>query len=229
MKKLFTFLLVLSLVFSPVWSLGSREKGLKTIFFGDKSTSQQTLSSEKQIVPSSVQNESQESSQKSTILQESSNIAEMTTDEIVDEIISKTDSVDKINTETLKSLVVVKATNDMLETQLADAETYTDNLEEDYNAVSADLINSNLKIEGLNGEVDTLKEKVKNNKSFSFALLGVNYNKALGYGATFDIGTKFASGLITSVGVSAPATAFNPVDALDINSYTFNTKIGWAW
>ena len=86
-----------------------------------------------------------------------------------------------------------------------------------------------MRIEGLNGEVDTLKEKVKNNKSFSFALLGVNYNKALGYGATFDIGTKFASGLITSVGVSAPATAFNPVDALDINSYTFNTKIGWAW
>ena len=127
MKKLFTFLLVFSLVFSPVWCSGNHEKSLKTIFFGDQSTSQQTLLGEKQTTQSSEQNESQENSQKSTILQENSNLAEMTTDEIVDEIISKTDSVDKVNTETLKSLVVVKATNDMLVTQLADAQTYTDN------------------------------------------------------------------------------------------------------
>ena len=227
MKRFFTFLLVFSLVFSPVFSSGNHEKNLKTIFFGDKT--QQTSSTEKS---QSQSNEQSKSETTSTILEtspENSNIAEMTTDEIVNEIVATSDSSKKANTETLKALVVVKATNDMLGTQVAQLKEYTANLETDYETVSNDLINSNLKIESQNGEIDTLKEKLKQDKNFKFALVGVNYNKTDGYGATFDLGVKYSSGLMTSVGVSAPISAFNPIDALDLNSYTFNTKIGWAW
>ena len=122
MKKLVTLLLVFVLVFSPVFCSGQREVNLKTIFFGDKSEIQTPLSAEKPSDPSSEQSNSETNLTVLTTSPESSDPAEMTTDEIVDEIISVNGDAKKINTETLKSLVVVKATNNLLKTQIADAE-----------------------------------------------------------------------------------------------------------
>lgn len=160
MKKLFTFLLVFSLAFSPIWCLGEREVGLKTIFFGETSETQQIPSSEKLSNPLQTQKISVQNSTESMTSQGSSNLVTMSTDEIVDEIIATSADAKEVNGELIKSLVVVKATNVMLSTQVNNMEEYTNELETDLDTKTTDLINSNLKIEGLKGDVEDRKSVV---------------------------------------------------------------------
>ena len=226
MKKFTVLLLVLSLVFLPVFCSGKREVSLKTILLG--SNEAQTSSIEKQSEPLSQPQKLIVSS----IVSKNSDknyVEEMTSGQIVSEIITTSKEATSINQATLKSLAVTQSEADRLAEEVAENTIFITSLQTDLVNSRAQAQNLSVEVAEKEGEVDTLKEKLKNKKSYKFVLVGANYNLQDGYGLSIDTGVKFDCGLMTSVGVSLPLDDVNPISALDVNNYTFNTKIGFAW
>ena len=218
MKKLFTFLLVFSLVFSPAFCSGKREVGLKTILLGSKEA--QTSSVEKQTTLSTPQQKLDQNLTQSNNLGES--LSDESSTEIVSKIVTTAREATAINQGTMISLAIVQTEANRLTEEVAENALYISGLEVDLETFKGQA--QDLEIKNA-----TLEQKLDNKKSFKFAMVGANYNLDDGYGISFDTGVKFDNGLMTSVGISLPLDNINPVGALDINNYSFNTKIGFAW
>lgn len=219
MKKIIILSLVLSLALSPVFSLGEKELGLRTIFLRSKEATPSLT--EKPVTQSTVQNESE------TVLIESQTSPENS--EIVTEIISIADEASKINQATLHSLYVVQNEVKRQADEIVEMTTYIGNVEDSLERAIASVQDKEVKLAEKEGEINTLNEKLDARKSYQFLLAGADFNLADGYGISLDYGVKFSTGLTAQVGASIPIDDINPIGLVDINSYSFNTKLGWSW
>lgn len=228
MKKFIALLLVLSLAFSPIFSLGQRAVGLKTIFLPKDSNEVKKSLNEK---PTVLSNQAQKLEKDSTELKNSqeNSITEMTTEEIITEITSTSKEAGAINQGTLRALAVIQSENTTLKAEIEDVGEYVNNLEVDLADTQEMAQKQSVELAEKQGNIETLEEKLKAKKSYKTLLLGADYNLKDGYSVGLDFGVKFDGGLTTQVGVKAPIKDINPVGLLDINSYTFSTKIGWSW
>ena len=228
MKKFIVSLLVFSLALSPLFCLGQREVGLKTIFLrGDSAEVSQSLS-EKPTQPSSVAVKSETNSTESKNSAGNS-AGEMTTEEIVTELVTTTVETKEINQGALKALAVISSENTTLKAEIDDASEYIETLETDLDLSEKANQDKDVELAKKKGEIDTLNEKLKARKSYKSLLVGAEYNLVDGYSVGLDFGVKFNGGLTTQVGVKLPLSDINPIGALDINNYTVSTSIGWSW
>ena len=230
MKKLLVSLLVFSLALSPVFSLGNREVGLKTIFLKDSTEVTQSLI-EKPIEQSSpakklaVNSTESKSSQKSSVEE----IKEMSDEEVITEIVTTAGEANEINQALFTSLAMINSENTRMAEEIAENDAYINTLETDLEKANKSNQDKDIELAEKEGKIDTLNEKLKAKKSYKTLLVGADYNLVDGYSVGLDFGVKFNGGLTTQVGVKAPLDALNPVGVLDINNYTFSTKIGWSW
>ena len=227
MKKLLVSLLVFSLALSPVFSSGNREVGLKTIFLKDSTEVTQSLI-EKPIEQSSPVKKLTVSSTESKSSQENS-IADMSDEEVITEIITTAGEANEINQALFTSLAMINSENTRMAEEIAENDAYINTLETDLEKANKSNQDKDIELAERKGKIDTLNEKLKAKKSYKTLLVGADYNLVDGYSVGLDFGVKFDKGLTTQVGVKAPLDALNPVGVLDINNYTFSTKIGWSW
>ena len=227
MKKLLVSLLVLSLALSPVFSSGNREVGLKTIFLKDSTEVTQSLI-EKPIEQSSPVKKLTVSSTESKSSQENS-IADMSDEEVITEIITTAGEANEINQALFTSLAMINSENTRMAEEIAENDAYINTLETDLEKANKSNQDKDIELAERKGKIDTLNEKLKAKKSYKTLLVGADYNLVDGYSVGLDFGVKFDKGLTTQVGVKAPLDALNPIGVLDINNYTFSTKIGWSW
>jgi len=228
MKKFIVSLLVLSLALSPVFSLGQRELGLKTIFLREDSKEVTKSLTEKSTTLSNQVAKSEINSTELKNLDEKS-VEEMEDSEIVNEIVTTAIEGSAINQATLRSLAIIQTENNRMKEEIEENNEYIATIETSLEEVKAESQEKEVAIAEKDGQIDTLSEKLKARKSYKSLLVGAGYNLVTGYSVGVDFGVKFAGGLTTQVGVSLPIDDINPIGALNVNNYSVTTKIGWSW